>query len=77
MAKPTTGGFEKALNRLEEIVNKVNSGQTSLEDSLTLCEEADALVSFCEKTINKAEKRMDALLNKNSSKEELVPSTHS
>lgn len=54
--------FEKAYTRLEEILEKMNSGTISLEDSLSLYEEADKLISSCTKKLDEAEKRIQTLV---------------
>lgn len=54
--------FEKAFHRLEEILEKLNSGETPLDESLKLYEEADGLISSCGKKLNEAEKRIEILI---------------
>lgn len=54
--------FEKAYTRLEEILEKMNSGTISLEDSLALYEEADKLIANCTKRLDEAEKRIQTLV---------------
>ncbi|MEJ2542769.1 MAG: exodeoxyribonuclease VII small subunit [Calditrichaceae bacterium] len=39
--------FESALNRLEEIVNNMESGDISLDDSIKALEEGNDLVKYC------------------------------
>lgn len=56
--------FEKAYSRLEEILEKMNSGKVSLEDSLSLYEEADQLISWSSKKLNAAQKRVEILMKK-------------
>lgn len=56
--------FEEAIFRLEEIINLINSGKSSLDDSLKLYEEADSLMEFCEKKISFVEQRMTELMKK-------------
>ncbi|WP_348663868.1 exodeoxyribonuclease VII small subunit [Chlamydia vaughanii] len=56
--------FEKAMERLEEIVDLMNQPTTSLDASLTLYEEADALMRVCESRIRKAEDRVRELSEK-------------
>ena len=43
--------FEEAYRRLEEILEKMNSGKASLDDSLKLYEEADKLIVTCQKKL--------------------------
>ena len=54
--------FEAAYARLEEILEKMNSGKVSLEDSLKLYEEADQLISWCSKRLTDAEKKIEILV---------------
>ncbi len=54
--------FELALARLEEILEKMNSGSVSLEESLTLFEEADKLITSCGKRLNDAERKIELLI---------------
>jgi exodeoxyribonuclease VII small subunit len=54
--------FEKAFARLEEILDKLNSGALSLDDSLKLYEEANHLIQTCSKKLADAERRIEILL---------------
>lgn len=54
--------FEIAYARLEEILEKMNGGKISLEDSLSLYEEADRLITWCSQRLNEAEKRIEVLI---------------
>ncbi len=54
--------FEKAMERLEEIVKLMESGNTGLEDGLKLFEEGMELVRFCEKKLNEAERKVTILI---------------
>ncbi len=53
--------FESAYARLEEILEKMNSGKVPLEESLKLYEEADRLITWCNKGLLEAEKRIEIL----------------
>ena len=53
--------FEKAFKRLEEILEKMNEGKISLDDSLKLYEEADQLIISCSKRLAEAEKKIQVL----------------
>lgn len=50
--------FETAMGKLEEIVNKLESGNETLENSLKLFEEGSALASFCYGKLQNAEQRI-------------------
>jgi exodeoxyribonuclease VII small subunit len=53
--------FEDALARLEEIVQSLESGNLSLEESLALYEEGMRLSSICSKKLSEAELRIQVL----------------
>ncbi|MFY7842454.1 MAG: exodeoxyribonuclease VII small subunit [Rhabdochlamydiaceae bacterium] len=53
--------FEEAFNRLESILEKMNSEKISLEESLKLYEEADKLILSCNKRLLEAEQRIELL----------------
>jgi exodeoxyribonuclease VII small subunit len=54
--------FEEAYRRLEEILEKMNSGKASLDDSLKLYEEADSLIAACQGKLTEAEKKIEVLV---------------
>ena len=54
--------FEKAFHRLEEILEKLNSGDTPLDESLKLYEEADRLINSCNRKLVDAEKKIEILI---------------
>ena len=54
--------FEQAFARLEEILEKMNAGALSLEDSLHLYEEADKLIQICNKKLLQAETKIEMLI---------------
>lgn len=62
MSKEESLSFETAYLRLEEILEKMNSGKVSLEDSLKLYEEADHLINWCSKRLSEAEKKIEVLV---------------
>lgn len=53
--------FEDALKRLEEIVRMLESGQSPLDQSLELYEEAVALVKVCNARLDAAEQKVTML----------------
>lgn len=55
--------FEKKLNRLEEIVAKMESGDLSLEDSLKMFEEGVKLSRECNTQLMAAEQKVKVLLS--------------
>lgn len=54
--------FENSFARLEEILEKINSGKTTLEESLSLYEEADKLILACNKKLSEAEQKVEVLI---------------
>ncbi len=59
MSNPT---FEKALQELDQIVEKMEKGGLPLNDSLALFEKGVKLARFLRGELEKAEKRVDILL---------------
>jgi len=55
--------FAKALKALEEIVKSLESGELSLEDSLKKFEEGINLARRLESVLNRAEQRIQEILN--------------
>ena len=55
--------IELALERLEIIVSKMESGEVSLEKSLVLFEEGMNLIKECQGDLEKAEQRVEHLIN--------------
>ncbi len=47
--------FEAALNRLEEIVSRLERGEITLDESLSAFQEGTGLVRLCMERINAAE----------------------
>lgn len=56
--------FEKAFVRLEAILERMNSGTVSLDESLALYEEADQLIAGCTQRLVHAEERIEALIKR-------------
>lgn len=54
--------FEKAFERLEEILENLNSGKVSLDLSLKLFEEANNLIITCGKKLTQAEQKIETLI---------------
>ncbi|NOX89786.1 MAG: exodeoxyribonuclease VII small subunit [Calditrichaeota bacterium] len=53
--------FEQALEKLEQIVSRLESGEISLDKSIDAFEEGQQLVQFCLKKLNEAEKKVKKL----------------
>lgn len=54
--------FEKAYERLEKILEALNSGQESLDSTLLLYEEADKLIRLCQSKLSSAEQKIQMLI---------------
>ena len=61
-AAPEELSFEEALKRLTAIVERLESGELSLEQSLTLFEEGTRLSRASQVRLDAAEKRVEELL---------------
>jgi exodeoxyribonuclease VII small subunit len=59
---PKNLSFEKALERLQEIVSELEDPEKGLEASLELFEEGVALSRFCRSRIDEIQKRVDVVL---------------
>jgi len=55
--------FEQALNNLEQIVEKFESGELSLDDMIKKYEEGANLTKFCLKKLEEAENKITQLNN--------------
>jgi exodeoxyribonuclease VII small subunit len=53
--------FEDALKRLEAIVQRLESGNASLDESITLYGEGDRLRGQCEKRLKDAQMRIEKI----------------
>ncbi|HEY0390181.1 MAG TPA: exodeoxyribonuclease VII small subunit [Solirubrobacterales bacterium] len=65
--KPDT--YEGAVERLEQIIDRLDSGQAGLRETLDLCREGRDLVTFCGAELDAVgeglkELRLDELANK-------------
>ncbi len=54
--------FEEALERLEEIVRRMEAGEMTLEESLKAFEEGIKLSRLCTKKLDEADRRVELLL---------------
>lgn len=69
MAAPSDAGgtpgeslsYEQAVERLEAIIERIESGEIGLEDSIAAYEEGTALVQRCRAILNRAEQRIERL----------------
>ena len=63
--------FEESLERLENLVNKMESGDATLEQSLFWFEEGMDLIKLCQVQLNNAEQKVQELVKKTDGKFEL------
>lgn len=58
--------FEQALKRLEEIVEILEAGNISLEESIKIYQEGISLSKLCSGMLEEAEGKVMAIMNRNS-----------
>ena len=63
MTKKDTANFETSLKKLEKIIEKLEDGDISLEDSVKSFEEGIGLVKECQKQLSEAELKVKKLLD--------------
>ena len=56
--------FEEQIEKLEGIVEELENGNLSLEDSVTKFEEGIKISKECNKTLEEAEKKITILINR-------------
>ncbi|BCJ26020.1 exodeoxyribonuclease VII small subunit [Actinocatenispora sera] len=56
----TTVSYEKARAELAAVVEKLEAGGTSLEESLALWERGERLADVCQRWLDGAKERLDA-----------------
>lgn len=64
--------FEEALSELESLVETMEKGELSLEESLASFERGVALTRLCQQALKAAEQKIE-ILSTNSSEAELEP----
>ncbi len=64
-SKDNLKDFEKSLQQLEQIVNKMENGELGLQDSLASFEQGIKLAKQCQDTLSEAELRVEQLIEKN------------
>ncbi len=62
--KTSTLNFEKALRELETLVESMEQGDLSLEDSLKAFERGVELTRTCQKSLDEAEQKVEFLTGK-------------
>ena len=70
--KTETLDFEASMNELESLVERMEEGDQSLEESLKDFERGIALTRSCQKSLQETEQKIQQLIEKNG-QDELVP----
>lgn len=65
--------FEDAMKKLESIVERMEKGDMSLNESLKMFEEGVKLTRFCSQELHKAEKKVELLSRDADGKLSAVP----
>lgn len=65
MSKKEELNFEELIEKLEDITNKLEKEQLSLDESVKLFEEGMNISKECNSKLEDAEKRITILINKN------------
>jgi exodeoxyribonuclease VII small subunit len=59
--------FEEALQELEKIVEKLDSGQVDLDQSIDIYTRGSSLKQHCEAKLRNAQERVDKIVSQNGS----------
>ncbi len=59
---PSEPTFEAAFERLEAILQQMQTQQPTLDESIVLYEEADKLINQCQEKLQGAEQKIEALI---------------
>ena len=70
---PSAKTFETALEDLEQVVEQLESGELSLEDSVATFEKGVGLVKYCNQKLNQVEKKVELLVKDKEGKLQLKP----
>ncbi|HEX9445224.1 MAG TPA: exodeoxyribonuclease VII small subunit [Candidatus Binatia bacterium] len=75
MAKkePEKPKFEEAFEDLEKVVERLESGELSLEESLAAFEDGVRLIKFCNQKLTDVEKKIELLVKDKDGKLQLRP----
>ena len=64
MPKPSTDkepSFEQAIDKLEDLIEQIESGEVGLEEAIAQYEQGQALIKRCRGILDKAERRIAEL----------------
>lgn len=53
--------FEKAIDKLEDLIEQIESGEVGLEDAIAQYEQGQSLIKRCRGILDKAERRIAEL----------------
>lgn len=67
--------FEASLEELETLVERMETGETSLEDSLKDFERGIELTRGCQTALAEAEQKVEILLKKDGAPKDFTPET--
>ena len=70
MAAKKSFPFEESLSKLESLVERMEEGDLSLEDSLQTFEQGIKLIRECQNALNSAEQKVKLLIEQNGELEE-------
>ncbi|MBE1553790.1 exodeoxyribonuclease VII small subunit [Sporosarcina limicola] len=65
--------FEEAMLKLEEVVQKLETGDVPLEDAITLYKKGMEFSSYCHAKLQDAEKQLISLIDKEGNKTSYEP----
>lgn len=54
-------GFEQAIDKLEDLIEQIESGEVGLEEAIAQYEQGQALIKRCRGILDKAERRIAEL----------------
>ena len=69
--KPKQPDLETALSEINNLVEQMEQGQLTLEQSLERFERGITLIKHCQKVLQEAEQKVQILIQKNDNGEEL------
>ncbi len=69
MAEQETATYEEAREELIDVVRRLETGGTTLEESLALWERGEALATICQNWLDGARQRLDAVMAKEPGRE--------
>lgn len=71
MSNSNTQSFEEMMKELEDIVQKLDNENVSLEESLNLYQRGMKLSATCDETLKDAEKKVNELISDDDTEKEV------